>query len=217
MYVLFSCSLIWNQQFIYEVHINLKLFLFIKPWLAFVTQITVPLPLKQPMRAICTSSHRFNFFRVWTWLTNCLTFWHQSFTFNSNKSPTWSNNFPVYYPDVCLQFNMFRAFSRPFSGAQRLQWQLLVLPSFRGDSRAVFEDEPVIPARPQTQHDCHHDKKVKPVAATAVIELLMMGGKMHETCWAVNKRQDNKLKNCCIRLVIYLNCTMMHRLTNLKF
>jgi hypothetical protein len=28
-----------------------------------------------------------------------------------------------------------------------------------------------------TQHDCHHDKKVKPEAATAVIELLMMGGK----------------------------------------
>jgi len=30
------------------------------------------------------------------------------------------------------------------------------------------------------------------------------------------KRQDNKLENCCIRLVIYLNCTMMHGLTNLK-
>jgi hypothetical protein len=28
----------------------------------------------------------------------------------------------------------------------------------------------------------------------------------------VNKRQDNKLKNCCIRLVIYLNSTMMHGL-----
>jgi hypothetical protein len=42
-------------------------------------------------------------------------------------------------------------------------------------------------------------------AATAVIELLMMGGKTPETCWAVNKRQDNKLKNCCIRMVIYLN------------
>jgi hypothetical protein len=27
------------------------------------------------------------------------------------------------------------------------------------------------------QHDCHHDTKVKPEAATAVIELLMMGGK----------------------------------------
>ena len=41
--------------------------------------------------------------------------------------------------------------------------------------------------------------------------------KQLETCWAVNKLQDNKLKNCCIRLVIYLNCTMMHGITNLKF
>jgi hypothetical protein len=73
------------------------------------------------------------------------------------------------------------------------------------------------PARPRTQHGCHHDTKVKPEAATAVIELLMMGGKTPETCWAVNKRYDNKLKNCCIRLVVYLNCTMMHGLTNLKF
>jgi hypothetical protein len=61
------------------------------------------------------------------------------------------------------------------------------------------------PARSRTQHNCHHDTKVKPEAATAVIELLMMGGKTPETCWAVNRRQDNKLKNCCIRLVIYLN------------
>jgi len=137
-----------------------------------------------------------------------LTFWHQSFTFNSNKSPTWCNNFSVYYPDVCLQLNVFRAFSRPPSGAQWLQWQPLVLPSYRGDSR---------PARPQAQHNYHHDTKVKLEAATAVIELLMMGGKTPETCWAVNKRQANKLKNCCIRLVIYLNCMMMHGLTNLKF
>jgi len=64
---------------------------------------------------------------------------------------------------------------------------LWVLPSYRGDSRANT-----------AQH-------------------LMMGGKTPETCWAVNKLQDNKLKNCCIRLVIYLNCTMMHGLTNLKF
>jgi hypothetical protein len=33
------------------------------------------------------------------------------------------------------------------------------------------------PARPRTQHDYHHDTKVKPEAATAVIELLMMEGK----------------------------------------
>jgi len=36
--------------------------------------------------------------------------------------------------------------------------------------------------QPRTQHDCHHDMKVKLEAATAVIELLMMGGKMPETC-----------------------------------
>jgi len=38
------------------------------------------------------------------------------------------------------------------------------------------------PARPRTQHDYHHDTKVKPEAAIAVIELLMMGGKTPETC-----------------------------------
>ena len=123
-----------------------------------------------------------------------LTFWHRSFTFNSNKSPTWCNNFSVYYPDVCLQLNMFRAFFRPSSGAQWLQWQSCCV---RG--RAGY------PARPRTQHGCHHDTKVKPEAATAVIELLMMGWKTPEICWAVNKHQDNKLKICCIRLVIYLN------------
>jgi hypothetical protein len=61
------------------------------------------------------------------------------------------------------------------------------------------------PARPRIQHDYHNDMKVKPEVATVVIELLMMGGKTPETCRAVNKCQDNKLKNCCvIRLVIYL-------------
>ena len=67
------------------------------------------------------------------------------------------------------------------------------------------------PARPRAQHDCHHDTKVKPEAATAVIEPLMMGGKTPETCWAVNKRQDNKLENCCIWLVIYLNSNSITR------
>jgi hypothetical protein len=37
------------------------------------------------------------------------------------------------------------------------------------------------PARPRTQHDYNHDKKVKAEAATEVIELLMMGGKTPET------------------------------------
>ena len=61
------------------------------------------------------------------------------------------------------------------------------------------------PARPRTQHDCHHDTKVKPEPATAVIELLTMGGKTPETCWAIHERQDNKLENGCIWLVIFLS------------
>jgi hypothetical protein len=44
--------------------------------------------------------------------------------------------FPVYYLDVYLQLNMFRASPRPSPGAQQLQWQSLVLPSERGDSSA---------------------------------------------------------------------------------
>jgi hypothetical protein len=47
--------------------------------------------------------------------------------------------------------------------------------------------------------------KGKPEAATAVIELLMMGKRTPETWWAVNKRQDNKLENCCIWFVTDLN------------
>jgi len=35
---------------------------------------------------------------------------------------------------------------------------------------------------------------VKPEAATAVVEFLMMGVRTPETCSAVNKRQDNKLE-----------------------
>jgi hypothetical protein len=57
------------------------------------------------------------------------------------------------------------------------------LPSYRGDSRAVFVVEAGYNRpRPRVQHDCHHDTKVKPEACTAVIELLMMGGKTPETC-----------------------------------
>jgi hypothetical protein len=78
---------------------------------------------------------------------------------------------------------MFRAFSRLSLGAQRAQCQPLVLPSYRGDIRAVFVVGPAgRMVRPRTQHYCHHDTKVKPEAATAVIELLMMGGKTPKTC-----------------------------------
>ena len=38
----------------------------------------------------------------------------------------------------------------------------------------------------------------KPVAATAVVELLMMDVRTPETCWAVHKRQVIHLRSCCI-------------------
>jgi len=63
-------------------------------------------------------------------------------------------------------------------------------------------------ARPRTRHDCHHDTKVKPEAAAAVTELLAMGGTKPETCWAVNVRIID-WRNCCLRLVIYLNCRII--------
>jgi hypothetical protein len=47
---------------------------------------------------------------VWWQYTShkTLTFWHRSFTFNSNKSPIWCKNFSVYYPDVFLVFKLSR-------------------------------------------------------------------------------------------------------------
>jgi hypothetical protein len=62
-----------------------------------------------------------------------------------------------------------------------MQWQPLVLPSYRGDSRAVFVVGPAGRPLILILHDYHHDTTVKPAAATAVIELLMMGGKSPET------------------------------------
>jgi hypothetical protein len=56
-----------------------------------------------------------------------------------------------------------------------------VLPSYRGDSRAAVRGRAGRPDHEQ-QHGCHHDTKVKPEAAPAVTELLMMGGRTPETC-----------------------------------
>jgi hypothetical protein len=62
---------------------------------------------------------------------------------------------------------MFRAFSRPSSGAQWLQWQPLVLPSYRGDSRAVFVVGPTGPTTNTALLQPSSDGK--PEAAPAVV------------------------------------------------
>jgi hypothetical protein len=88
--------------------------------------------------------------------------------------------FSVYYPEVCLQLNMFRAFPahhqelNDCSGSHWFFLRIVVTVVLCSWSRR--------PARPRTQHNYHHNTKVIPEAATAVIELLMMGGKTPETC-----------------------------------
>jgi hypothetical protein len=47
------------------------------------------------------------------------------------------------------------------------------------------------------QHCYHHAPTVKPEAATAFVELLMIDVEAHETCWAIHKRQVINLWNCC--------------------
>ena len=51
------------------------------------------------------------------------------------------------------------------------------------------------------QHYYQHVPAVNPEAATAVVELLMMGEEMPEICWATHKRQVINLRKCCIWLV----------------
>jgi hypothetical protein len=77
-------------------------------------------------------------------------------------------------------FGRFSAHHQEFNNCSGSLW---FYSSYCGDSRDVFVVGPADwPARPRTQHDCHHDTKVKPEVATAVIELLMMDGKTPETC-----------------------------------
>ena len=122
-------------------------------------------------------------------------------TFQINQ-PTRCNNFSSLLLDVYsfVHLNMFRASSRPSSRTQQLQWQPLVLPLERGGSNAVGRGRADRPDHDQ-QHCYHHVPTVKPEAATAVVELLMMGVRTPETCWAVHKRRVINLRNCCIWLV----------------
>ena len=75
---------------------------------------------------------------------------------------------------------MFRSSSRLSSGATNAV-AASGLPSELGDSSAVGRGRAGRPDHDQ-QHCYHHAPTVKPEAATAVVELLMMGGRTPETC-----------------------------------
>ena len=56
------------------------------------------------------------------------------------------------------------------------------------------------------QHCYHHASTVKPEAATAVVELQMMGVRTPETCWAVRKTsRNNTWEIVASSCLIYLN------------
>ena len=92
---------------------------------------------------------------------------------------------------------MFRASSCPSSGATTTAVAASGLPSELGDSSAVCRGRAGQPDLDQ-QHCYHQAPTVKPEAATAVVELLMIGVRMPETRRAVHKRQVINLRNCCI-------------------
>jgi hypothetical protein len=67
------------------------------------------------------------------------------------------------------------------------------------------------PARPRPTALLSPRSNGKPEAVTAVVELLMMGMRMPERCWAVFERQAINLRNCCIWLVDSFECNMLLR------
>jgi hypothetical protein len=75
---------------------------------------------------------------------------------------------------------MFRASSCPSPGATTSTVAASGVPSELGDS-AVGRGRAGRPDHDQ-QHCYHNAPKVEPEAATAVVELLMMGVRMPETC-----------------------------------
>jgi hypothetical protein len=75
------------------------------------------------------------------------------------------------------------------------------LPSELGGSSAVGRGRAYRPALPRTTALLPPRSNGKPEAATAVVELLIMGMRIPETCWAVFKRQAINLRNCFIWFV----------------
>jgi hypothetical protein len=102
---------------------------------------------------------------------------HHTFQINH---PTRYKNFSSLLLDVYVQLSIFWVSSRPSSGGQQLQQQPLVLPLERGGSSAVGRGRAGRPDRDQ-QHCYYHAPTVKPEAATAVFELLMMDVRTPET------------------------------------
>jgi len=88
-----------------------------------------------------------------------------------------------------------------------ITWRLLVCTAqhVSGVLTPIIRSSTTAVTGPTTtsSHCYHHASTVKPEAATAVIELLKMGVRAPETCWALHtsNRQVINLRNCCVWLV----------------
>jgi hypothetical protein len=112
------------------------------------------------------------------------------------NKPTGYNNFSNLTWHLCTTQHV-SGVPTPIIRGSTTAVEPLVLPSKRKVSCAVGRGRAGRPDHDQ-QHCYHHSPSVKPEAATAVVELLMMGVRMPETCWAVHKRQVINLRKCCI-------------------
>jgi hypothetical protein len=121
-----------------------------------------------------------------------LSFMQLSFLFNWNKLPNWCNNFLDFYPDDCLELNRFPTFDRPLSRAQWLQWQTLVLHSYRGDCRVVFVFGPTGPTMNTARMSRRYESKTRGCHCRHWAP--DDGRRNAPKCWAAKKRHDNKEK-----------------------
>jgi len=131
---------------------------------------------------------------------------------DSNKSPTRCNNFPVYfltfiYRSTC--FGRFPAHHQELNYCSGSLWFYLrivvtvVLCSWSGQTTNTAR----LPSRYEGKTRGGHCSHWAPDD----------GRENARNMLSCKQTSESKLGNCCIWLVIYLNCTMMHGLTNLKF
>jgi len=110
---------------------------------------------------------------------------------------------------------MFRASTCPSSGATTTAVAASGLLSELCDSSAVGCGRASRPDHNQ-QHCYHKAPTVNQRLLLELLQLLMMGMRMPETCLAVFKRQVINLRSCCVLLVNSVECMMMHGLANPK-
>ena len=117
-----------------------------------------------------------------------------SYKFQINQ-PARCNNFSILLLDVYVQLNMFRASSRPTSGAQQLQQQPLVLPLERGGSSAVGRGRAGRPGGPTTTNS---------TATTYHLEIVASSWLIYFNCMMMHGLANFEFTNAVFIVIRYL-------------